>query len=102
MPGAALPGAASDVERALVADDWQTAYNAAMVTPMGGQAILTRMLTVAAGLAESGDPEAALDVLTRALDGYPGDAAVYEALVPVLTILGRDEDAAIATDLAAI
>ena len=102
LPGAALPGTNGDIERALVADDWQTAYNAAMYTPMGGQAVLTRMLTVAAALAEAGDPDAALDVLTRALDGYPGEPAVYDALVPVLTILGRDEDASIASDLAAI
>jgi hypothetical protein len=100
LPGAALPGTTGEIERALVADDWQTAYNAAMFTPMGGQAILTRMLTVALGLAEAGDAEAALDVLTRALDGYPGEPAIYEALAPVLTVLGRHEDAEIARSLA--
>jgi hypothetical protein len=100
LPGAALPGASGDVERALIADDWQTAYNAAMFTPLGGTALLARMLMVANGLLEAGAPEAGLDVLARALDGYPGEAAIYAALIPVLEMLGRHEDAEIARSLA--
>jgi hypothetical protein len=99
LPGAALPGPAGEVERALVSDDWQTAYNAAIYTPLGGAALLARMLMVANGLCDAGAPEAALDVLNRALDAYAGEPAVYEALVPVLTLLGRHEDAATAAGI---
>jgi hypothetical protein len=100
MPGSALPGPMGAVERAYVSDDWQAAYDAAMYTPLSGAAMLARMLVVADGLRQSGAAEAALDVLARALDNYPGEAAIYGALVPVLTELGRTDDADIAAQLA--
>jgi len=100
LPGSALPGAMGAIERAYVSDDWQAAYDAAMYTPLSGAAMLARMLVVADGLRQSGAAEAALDVLTRALDNYPGEAAIYGALVPVLNDLGRTEDAEIAAQLA--
>jgi hypothetical protein len=100
LPGSAPEGALGAIERAYVSDDWQAAYDAAMYTPLSGAAMLARMLVVADGLRQSGSTEAALDVLNRALDNYPGEAAVYGALVPVLTELGRIDDAEIAAQLA--
>jgi hypothetical protein len=100
LPGSAPEGALGAIERAYVSDDWQAAYDAAMYTPLSGAAMLARMLVVADGLRQSGSTEAALDVLNRALDNYPGEAAVYGALVPVLTQLGRIDDAEIAAQLA--
>ena len=100
LPGSAPEGALGAIERAYVSDDWQAAYDAAMYTPLSGAAMLARMLVVADGLRQSGAMDAALDVLARALDNYPGEAAIYGALVPVLTELGRIDDAAIAAQLA--
>lgn len=100
LPGAATYGPLGAVERAYVSADWQAAYDAAMYTPLSGAAMLARMLVVADGLRQSGAAEAALDVLERALDHYPREAAVCGALVPVLTDLGRIDDARIAAQLA--
>jgi tetratricopeptide (TPR) repeat protein len=100
LPGSALPGPMGAIERAYVSDDWQAAYDAAMYTPLSGAAMLARMLVVADGLRQSGAAEAALDVLTRALDHYPSEPAVYGALVPVLSDLGRGADADLAAQLA--
>jgi hypothetical protein len=99
LPGAASYGPLGAVERAYVGADWQAAYDAAMYTPLSGAAMLARMLVVADGLRQSGATEAALDVLSRALDNYPGEPAVYGALVPVLTELGRIQDAQAAAQL---
>jgi len=100
MPGSALPGPMGAVERAYVSADWQAAYDAAMYTPLSGSAMLARMLVVADGLRQAGDAQAALDVLERAIDHYPAEAAIYAALVPVLNDLGRDGDASLAAGLA--
>jgi hypothetical protein len=96
LPGAAKRGS---IERALAAGNWQTAYDAAMTLPLGGNAALARVLLVADGLRAAGAPDASLDILGRTLDPYAQTPEVYSALGQVLATLGRSDDAEAALTL---
>jgi hypothetical protein len=100
LPGAALPGKAGSIDRAVAHGEWQSAYDAAMTLPLRGSAALAHVLMVVDGLYEGGAIEASLNVLGRTVDPYAGSPEIYSRLASVFTTLGRSEDAALAQTLA--
>jgi Tfp pilus assembly protein PilF len=86
------------VERAVAAEDWQAAYDAARALPPSGAASYVRLLLVAARLRELGAPDAALSLLERAMDCAPDNQLVYWELVRTLTDLGRYAEAQLAVE----
>ncbi len=93
------PSLASDLERAVAADDWQTVYDRALADPIEGFQALAALLVVAEALRRREAPEAALDLLTRALDRFPARPEIYWGLVEVLKDLKRFDDALVATEV---
>jgi hypothetical protein len=88
----------ADVDRAIAAEDWQAAYDAATSVKLGHGA-LKRLLKVADELHTRGASDAALDLLDRGIDAYAGTPQLYYQLVQVLVALDREEDAQLALDL---
>jgi glycosyltransferase involved in cell wall biosynthesis len=97
----ALPeaGLYDSLDGALAFGEWQAAYDAALCLNSAGAASLVRMLHLASELRDRRAPEAALDVLTRAVDAHPASAPLYWLLVQVLTDLERFDDALVATEV---
>ncbi len=81
------------LERAVLAGDWQAAYDAALAAPAGDAASAARALFVAGRLYQQGAPDAALDLLEPLLDAAPTSTRLYWLLVRVLADLGRHDDA---------
>jgi tetratricopeptide (TPR) repeat protein len=96
MVGADVAG---PLERALAAEDWQAAYDTLMALPLGTPAALARVLFLAGRLREQRAPEAALDVLERAIDVYEPSGQLYWPLLQTLKDLDRFEDAQAAIDV---
>jgi tetratricopeptide (TPR) repeat protein len=92
LPGAALPGT-MDVAAAIARDDWQAAYDLSMSTTQGSASALASLLLVADGLNASGQPDAAINLLSQALDLYEQTPAIYWALIQVMVQQGRIDDA---------
>jgi glycosyltransferase involved in cell wall biosynthesis len=86
------------LEQAIVHEDWQAAYQEAMVLPLDRPAALAQLLLVGDRLREGGAPDAALDLLNRALDGSAPTVPLYWRLTQTLTDLGRFDDAVMASD----
>jgi hypothetical protein len=100
--GRPRPGESSDVgpvEQAIAAGDWQAAYDAVRRLSPGSNAALARVLFVALRLQEGGAPEAALDLLSPALEAHPQCAQLYWQTTQVLTELGAFEDALTALEI---
>jgi glycosyltransferase involved in cell wall biosynthesis len=89
----------ASVDTAVAVYDWQAAYQAGLSLPLGGSAGLARIVFLATELREKGAPDAALDLLNRALDTYPASKSLYWPLVQVLTDLDRFEDALAASQV---
>jgi tetratricopeptide (TPR) repeat protein len=86
------------VERAILAEDWQAAYDACLSLAPGEPAGFVRVLRVAHEIRERGAADASLNLLDRALDAAPDRPEVYWELMQTLTVLGRIEDAQIALE----
>jgi tetratricopeptide (TPR) repeat protein len=87
------------LERALVSEDWQAAYDAAMALPMGSNSTLARILFLARRLREQGAPDAALDLLGQVVDAYPPSRPLYMLLMQTLKDLDRFDDALVAIEV---
>jgi tetratricopeptide (TPR) repeat protein len=87
------PDAFGGLDQALAGSDWQAAYDLAMGMSLGQTNALARVLFLSGKLREQGAPEAALDVLGRALDAYPTSAHLYWTLIQSLTDVQRVDDA---------
>jgi tetratricopeptide (TPR) repeat protein len=87
------------LDSAVAFGDWQAAYEAAMVLPLGDNASLVREVHVSNELRQRRAPDAALDLLGRALDAYPPSAALYWPLIQTLSDLQRFDDAIAATEI---
>jgi tetratricopeptide (TPR) repeat protein len=81
------------VEQAIAQADWQQAYEATLALETAAHGALARMMFVAASLREQGAPDAALDLLSRALDGGATGESFYLLLVQTLRDLGRFDEA---------
>ncbi len=88
----------TQIDQAIVSEDWQAAYDAAMSVKLG-QGALKRLLRVADELHQRGASDAALDLLDRGIDIYKGTPQLYFQLVHVLVALDREEDAQLALEL---
>jgi tetratricopeptide (TPR) repeat protein len=91
LPGAALPGA-MDVEAAMARGEWQTAYDRAIASDASASS-LASLLLLADSLHAAGQADAALNLLSRALDLYDSTPAIYWALIQVFAQQGRIDDA---------
>jgi tetratricopeptide (TPR) repeat protein len=91
--------ALESVDAAIATRDWQAAYDAVLALPLGSTPELARVLYIASRLQEQGAPDAALDVLGRALDVYPRSAPLYWLLIGVFTDVERVEDALAAVEV---
>ncbi len=98
-PGGKLDGPFAELDRSVLGDDWQAAYEAAMALPLDDVRARARILYVADRLRQGGAPDAALDLLGRALDRAPSVARVHLLLSQVLRDLGRYEDALAALEV---
>jgi tetratricopeptide (TPR) repeat protein len=87
------------VDRALVQQEWQAAYDLAMRSQLHELAALARVLYLANCLRERGAADAALDLLDRAIDVHPRTRAVYWLLTSVLIDLDRYDDAHVAVEV---
>jgi tetratricopeptide (TPR) repeat protein len=92
-------GKFDDFDAAVAYGDWQAGYEAALQIPLATYAGLSRLLYLADTLRTRKAPDAALDLLSRALDAYPANAPIYWALIQVLTDLERVDDALAATEI---
>jgi tetratricopeptide (TPR) repeat protein len=81
------------LEVAVAGEDWQTAYDAALSLDVEAPGSIGRLLHVASGLKQAGGPDAALDVLDRALQAPDLPQSAYWLLLSTLTEVGRFEDA---------
>jgi glycosyltransferase involved in cell wall biosynthesis len=102
IPVAPPPGSLGPtevVDAAISARDWQAAYDAVNALQLDGAESLARVLFVATRLRDQQVPEAALDLLGRALDAYPTSAPLYWLLIDVLTELQRFDDALAAVEM---
>jgi tetratricopeptide (TPR) repeat protein len=88
-----------ELDRVLLQQEWQAAYDLAMRLPLDELAALARILYLAACLRERGAADAALDLLDRALDVHPRTRAVYWLLTSVLIDLDRYDDAHVAVEV---
>jgi tetratricopeptide (TPR) repeat protein len=93
------PEFGNPLERALAAEDWQSAYDAGMQLTLGGTQALARILWSASRLREQGAPEAALDLLERTLEAYTPARPVYLLLMQTLKDLDRFDDALAAIEV---
>ena len=87
------------IDELLAREDWQAAYDAALRMPTTSARALARFLYLSERLQEKGAPDAALDVLSRAMDAHSCSANLYWALVPVLAKLERYDDALAAIEI---
>ena len=87
------------LDGALAYADWQAAYDAAMTLPLCSNSALARLLYLASELRGRRAPDAALDLLGRAVDTYPASPVVYWPLIQVLSDLERWDDALAATEI---
>jgi tetratricopeptide (TPR) repeat protein len=87
------------LDRALVQQEWQAAYDLAMHLQLHELAALARVLYLANCLRERGAADAALDLLDRAIDVHPRTRALNWLLTSVLIDLDRYDDAHIAVEV---
>ncbi len=81
------------VEQALAREDWQQVYDAVMNLDHTSAGAVARVMFAAANLREQGAPEAALDLLSRAMDRAPTEERFYVLLVQTLRDLERYDEA---------
>jgi tetratricopeptide (TPR) repeat protein len=93
------PEFGSPLEQALAAEDWQSAYDAGMQLPLGTSAALARIIFLATRLREEGAPDAALDLLERAVEAYTPSRPLYMLLMQTLKDLDRFDDALAAIEV---
>jgi hypothetical protein len=96
LVGAAVGG---PLERALAAADWQAAYELAVVLPLGTHGALARILFLVDQLRQKSAPEAALDLLGRAIDVHEPSRPLYWPLMQILKDLDRFDDALAAIEV---
>lgn len=94
-------GTYATFDRAVAKEDWQTVYDEARQMPLDNLAALARVIRVASRMTAEGAPEAALDLLERAMDAFPTEQLVYWNLARALNALDRHADAANALDVIA-
>jgi len=87
------------VESAIARGDWQAAYDLSMSHTAPSTHALAALMLVVDVLNSTGQQDAVLNLLSRALDLYEGTPAVYWALAQVLAHQGRIEDAETALTL---
>jgi hypothetical protein len=93
------PATLTAIDRALAGEDFQGAYDSALKVRLGSAGALRRLLKVADALHQRGASDAALDILTRGFDIYPGTPRLYFQLVHVFVALDRLDDARMALEL---
>jgi predicted Zn-dependent protease len=81
-------------DRAVSRQNWQKVYDEASQLPLAEMAAVARLLRVSNTFIDEGAPDAALDLLERALDAYPRESMVYWSLIRALNALGRHAEAA--------
>jgi glycosyltransferase involved in cell wall biosynthesis len=89
----------SPVERALIARDWQAAYDASRSAPLDDAFESASVIHVAERLHEQGASDAALDLLERVMEARSDWPKIYWLLMQVLAALGRYDDALAAADV---
>jgi len=87
------------LDRAVSSGSWQAAYDAAALLPLENLAALARIIRLSERLTDQGAPEAAVDLLSRAIDAHPGEPLVYWVLAHALNQQGCHADAANALEM---
>lgn len=89
----------AQLERMIALEAWQDAYEVALNMPLGSLGALAAILHLASRLREEGAPDAAVDVLGRAMDAHPQMPAVYWQLIQTFKDLERADDALAAIEV---